>query len=260
MEVVIVPTVDDIAAIAADIVVRALAGKPDAVLGLPTGGTPLLTYRELIRRHRAGVVSFARATVFLLDEYVGLPRDHAASYRSVIADSFADHVDLAPSAIHVLDGNAADLPAECVAFEETIADVGGVDLQLLGIGTDGHIAFNEPGSSLGSRTRLKTLTERTRADNARFFADASLVPRHVLTQGVATILEARHIVVLAAGDAKAVALAQVVEGPLTARIPGSALQTHRHVTALADEAAAAELELAPYYREIAAGKPAWQSY
>jgi glucosamine-6-phosphate deaminase len=141
-----------------------------------------------------------------------------------------------------------------------MARAGGVDLQLLGLGGDGHIAFNEPGSSLGSRTRLKTLTARTREDNARFFADPDVVPRHVLTQGIATILEARQIVLLASGLEKAAALAAVVEGAVSACVPGSALQLHPHVTVLADESAASTLELAPYYREIAAGRPAWQPY
>ncbi len=157
------------------------------------------------------------------------------------------------------DGDADDLPAACRAYERLLADAGGVDLQVLGVGTDGHVAFNEPGSSLASRTRVKTLTAQTRADNARFFGgDVDAVPRHVLTQGLGTILEARHLVLLASGPAKAEAVRQLVEGPVSARWPATVLQHHPHVSVLVDEAAASGLELADYYRQTWAGKPAWQ--
>lgn len=258
MEVVILPGADELAALAADAVVRLLAAKPGAVLGLATGSSPLGVYRELGRRHDAGEVSFAAARGFLLDEYVGLPADHPQRYRSVIARELEAQVDLAADAVSAPDGLADDLATACTAYEQAIVDAGGVDLQLLGIGTDGHLAFNEPGSSLRSRTRIKTLTEQTRADNARFFAGIDEVPRHVLTQGLGTIGDARHLVLLATGAAKADAVQAMVEGPVSAACPASVLQLHPHATVLLDDAAAAGLRLADYFRETYAGKPAWQ--
>ncbi|MGN6612027.1 MAG: 6-phosphogluconolactonase, partial [Angustibacter sp.] len=175
-----------------------------------------------------------------------------------IERELVSRVDLDPARVHGPDGQATDVPAACAAYEEAITAAGGIDLQLLGIGRDGHLAFNEPGSSLASRTRVKTLTAQTRADNARFFGSVAEVPRHVLTQGLGTILQARHLVLLAAGAAKADAVAACVEGPVTASWPGSALQLHPHVTVLLDGAAAGRLQRLDYYREVWAGKPAWQ--
>lgn len=259
MEVVIDPSSDALAQIAADAVERLLTRRPDAVLGLATGSSPLRVYDELVRRHRAGAVSFARARAFLLDEYVGLPAGHPESYRRVIDRELVDHVDFAPGAVRGPDGDARDLEAACAGYEAAIAAAGGVDLQILGIGTDGHVAFNEPGSSLGSRTRIKTLTAQTREDNARFFGGRrDEVPRHVLTQGLATIMGARHLVLLASGRAKAEAVHQLVEGPVSAMWPATVLQHHPHVTVLVDEAAAGRLQLSGYYRETWADKPAWQ--
>ncbi|NCT89350.1 glucosamine-6-phosphate deaminase [Cellulomonas sp. APG4] len=259
MEVVIDPSPDALARVAADAVERLLTRRPDAVLGLATGSSPLRVYDELVRRHRAGAVSFARSRAFLLDEYVGLPPDHPESYRRVIDRELVAHVDFAPGAVRGPDGNAADLASACAGYEDAIAAAGGVDLQILGIGTDGHVAFNEPGSSLGSRTRIKTLTAQTREDNARFFEGRrDDVPRHVLTQGLATIMGARHLVLLASGRAKAEAVHQLVEGPVSAMWPATVLQHHPHVTVLVDEAAASRLQLAGYYRETWADKPAWQ--
>jgi glucosamine-6-phosphate deaminase len=228
--------------------------RPGAVLGLATGSSPLPVYADLARRHAAGELSLASARAFLLDEYVGLPPDHPQRYRAFIARELERHVDFAPGAVQGPDVRAD----ACTAYEAAIAAAGGIDLQLLGVGSDGHIGFNEPGSSLASRTRPKTLTDRTRADNARFFAAVDEVPRHVLTQGVGTILEARHLVLLAFGAAKAAAVAQAVEGPVTAIVPASALQLHPHATVVVDEAAAAGLALAEYYRETWAHKPEWQ--
>ena len=258
MEVVILPGARDIAALAADAIVRLLAEKPDAVLGLATGSSPLGAYGELHRRCAAGEVSFARARGFLLDEYVGLPADHPQCYRSVIRHELEDSVDFAAGAVTGPDGTADDIPAACSSYEEMIGAVGGVDVQLLGIGTDGHIGFNEPGSSLASRTRIKTLTEQTRADNTRFFGSLDEVPRHVLTQGLGTISEARHLLLVATGERKAEAVHRMVEGPVSAACPASVLQLHRHASVLLDDAAAARLELAGYYRETYAGKPPWQ--
>lgn len=247
-----------LAALAADAVEQLLRRRPDAVLGLATGSSPEHVYDELARRHQAGL-SFARARAFLLDEYVGLPADHPERYRRVIERQVVERTDLPSAAVLAPDGAADDVAAACESYEQAIAGARGVDLQILGIGTDGHVAFNEPGSSLGSRTRVKTLTEQTRRDNARFFAgDLDAVPRHVLTQGLGTIMGARHLVLLASGRAKAEAVHHMVEGPITAMWPGSVLQLHPHVTVLVDEAAASRLQLAGYYRETWAHKPSWQ--
>lgn len=259
MEVVISPAAENCAVLAADAVTRLLERFPCAVLGLATGSSPLGTYRELIRRHRAGQLSFARARGFLLDEYVGLPPDAAQRYRAVIARELERQVDFAAGAVVGPDGAAADLPAACAAYEHAMAAAGGIDLQILGIGADGHVAFNEPGSSLRSRTRVKTLTAQTRADNARYFPAPEQVPRHVLTQGLGTISEARHVVLIATGSAKAPAVRQLVEGPVSAACPASVLQLHPHTSVLLDDEAAAELRLADYFRETYAGKPRWQA-
>jgi glucosamine-6-phosphate deaminase len=258
VEVVIVADPDEGGTLVGEAVASLLAGKPAAVLGLATGSSPLAVYRDLARRHAAGGVSLAGARAFLLDEYVGLPEGHPQAYRAFVARELEQHVDFGPGAVQGPDVRAADLPAACRAFEAAIAVAGGVDLQLLGIGTDGHIGFNEPGSSLASRTRIKTLTDRTRHDNARFFASVDEVPRHVITQGVGTILEARHLVLLAFGAIKAAAVARAIEGPVTAMVPGSALQLHPRATVVVDEPAATELSLAGYYRETWANKPDWQ--
>lgn len=258
MEVVIAPSPQEAAELVADAICVLLARTPGAVLGLATGSSPIPVYDELIARHRDGVVSFGAASAFLLDEYVGLPAGHPESYRAVIERAFTARVDLDPDHVHGPDGDAVDIVAACRDYEARIAAAGGVELQLLGVGSDGHIGFNEPSSSLSSRTRLKSLTQRTREDNARFFGSIDDVPRHVLTQGVGTILDARHLVLVAFGAGKARAVAATVEGPLTAHFPASALQLHPHVSIVVDEAAAAELTLAGYYRETFAGKPSWQ--
>jgi glucosamine-6-phosphate deaminase len=258
VEVVIVPGPAEAGALVGGAVAALLAARPAAVLGLATGSSPLAVYDDLARRHAAGELSCAAARAFLLDEYVGLPPGDARGYRRFIADHLEARVDFAPGAVQGPDAAAPDLVAACAAYEDAIAAAGGVDLQLLGIGTDGHIGFNEPGSSLGSRTRIKTLTDQTRRDNARFFASVDEVPRHVVTQGVGTILQARHVVLLAFGPAKAAAVARAVEGPVTAMVPGSALQLHPHTTVVVDEPAAGDLALAGYYRETWRHKPAWQ--
>jgi len=259
VEVVIQARGEQIAALVADAIERLLADKPDAVLGLATGSSPLQVYDELVRRHEDGRISFARARAFLLDEYVGLPSDHPERYGTVIARAFTSRVDFPEGAVHGPDGTAEDIPAACAAYEDAIAAAGGIDLQLLGIGSDGHIAFNEPGSSLASRTRIKTLTRQTRADNARFFGgDVDAVPRHCLTQGLGTIMSARHLVLLATGNAKAEAIHQLVEGPVSAMWPATVMQHHPHATVLLDEAAASRLQLSGYYQEVFAGKPDWQ--
>ncbi|ROS77004.1 glucosamine-6-phosphate deaminase [Cellulomonas sp. PhB143] len=258
MEVVIAPA-DELARLAADAIEERLRREPGTVLGVATGSSPLKVYDELARRHAEEGLSFARARAFMLDEYVGLAADHPQRYRNVVEAELASRVDLAPGALCGPDGLADDLPAACAAYEEAIADAGGVDVQILGIGTDGHIAFNEPGSSLASRTRIKTLTAQTRQDNARFFDDdLEQVPRHCLTQGLATIMSARHLLLLATGRGKAEAVHQLVEGPVTAMWPATIVQMHPHATVLVDDAAAGRLQLADYYRQTYASKPGWQ--
>lgn len=245
--------------LAADSICALLRAKPSAVLGLATGSSPLAVYDALVRRFRSEELTFQHARAFILDEYVGLPDDHPQRYRTVIDAVFAARVDFGPAAVHGPDGLAADIPAACAEYETAIRAAGGVDLQILGIGTDGHIGFNEPGSSLASRTRIKTLTRQTRIDNARFFDDdLDAVPTHCLTQGLATIMDARHVVLVATGDGKAQAVQHLVEGPVSARWPATILQHHPHVTVLLDGDAARRLELADYYRETYRGKPEWQ--
>ncbi|NLG21244.1 MAG: glucosamine-6-phosphate deaminase [Actinomycetales bacterium] len=261
MEVVILDDEEQVGRVGADAVAQHVARNAGAVLGLATGSSPLRVYRELAARVDRGELSLAGCQAFLLDEYVGLPVDHPESYRSVIRRDFIDHVDLDPANVHGPDGCAADLATAGADYELAIVAAGGVDVQLLGVGSDGHIAFNEPGSSLASRTRLKTLTTQTRRDNARFFGgDADAVPRHCLTQGIGTILQAGHLVLVALGVGKAEAVHQLVEGPVSALWPASALQLHPHVTVLLDQAAAARLQLGDYYREAYLTKPAWQGF
>ena len=259
MEVIICSSADVIGSTVADAIERLVTAKPDCVLGLATGGSPQPIYDELAQRHREQGLSFARARAFMLDEYVGLAADHPERYRNVIEREVVSRLDLDPAAVLGPDGLATDLGAACAAYEQAIVDAGGVDLQILGIGSDGHVAFNEPGSSLASRTRIKTLTSQTRRDNARFFdGDADAVPRHCLTQGMATIMAARHLVLVGTGRGKAEAIHQLVEGPISAMWPATLLQMHQHATVLVDSAAASRLQLAAYFLETYAEKPAWQ--
>ncbi|NBM15612.1 glucosamine-6-phosphate deaminase [Streptomyces sp. GC420] len=259
MEVVIVPDAKAGGELVARTLAQLLARKPDTLLGVATGSTPLPVYRALAELVRSGEADVSRARICQLDEYVGLPAGHPESYRSVVLREVVAPLGLSPEAFIGPDGTAEDLPAACEAYDRALAEAGGVDLQLLGIGTDGHIGFNEPCSSLASRTRIKTLTERTRADNARFFGgDVAQVPHHVITQGIGTILDARHVVLLATGEGKAEAVAQAVEGPVAAVCPASALQLHPHATVVVDEAAASRLKLAGYFRQTYAAKPHWQ--
>jgi glucosamine-6-phosphate deaminase len=259
MEVITLADAEEIGALAADAIGALLARKPAAVLGLATGSSPLAIYDQLAARCDAGLISFASARGFTLDEYVGLPADHPERYSTVIDNVFVSRVNFAPGAVQSPDGLAADIPAACERYEIAIRDAGGVDLQILGIGTDGHVAFNEPGSSLASRTRIKTLTMQTRRDNARFFGDdIDAVPTHCLTQGLATIMAARHVILVATGSSKAEAVHHLVEGAVSAMWPATILQHHPHVTVLLDDAAARRLQLVDYYRETYHAKPDWQ--
>src|ERR1700712_2676821 len=259
MEVIIGEDAEGIGVVAADAITALVDRKPAAVLGLATGSSPLPIYDELVARCDGGLLSLRQSRGFTLDEYVGLPVDHPQRYRNVIDTAFVSRVDFAPDAVQGPDGEAADIPAACAAYEDAIRAAGGVDLQILGIGTDGHIGFNEPGSSLASRTRIKTLTRQTRVDNARFFGDdVESVPTHCLTQGLATIMEARHVILVATGRGKAEAVHHLVEGPVSAMWPASILQHHPHVTVLLDGAASRRLQLVDYYRETYLSKPDWQ--
>ena len=254
MEIIIQPTPEAATAIAARLIARLLKEKPDAVLGLATGSTPLPLYRALVDMQ----LDWSRVRTFNLDEYLGLAPEHPQSYHHFMWENLFRHVNIRPENVHIPDGLAADVPAFCADYEARIRAVGGIDLQLLGIGSDGHIGFNEPSSSLASRTRIKTLTQRTRADNARFFASADEVPSHVITMGIGTIMEARTNLLLAFGAKKAQALAEAAEGPVTAMNPASALQLHPDTRVCLDEAAATQLKRADYYRWVFANKPQWQ--
>ena len=255
-EVVIVPSPADAGALVADEIVRLIAARPDVVLGLATGSTPLPVYEAL--RPRLAGIDVSRVRGFALDEYVGIDPRHPQSYRSVITTEVVEPLGLDPERIHTPNGDLASIAHAGEDYERAIADADGIDLQILGIGTSGHIGFNEPGSSFASRTRVKTLIEQTRRDNARFFDTIDDVPMHCITQGLGTILSARHLFLLAFGEGKAAAVAGAVEGPVTSSLPGSAIQLHPHVTVVVDEAAASRLEHADYYRYAFANKPAWQ--
>jgi glucosamine-6-phosphate deaminase len=260
MEVVVLPGEEQVAALVADAVEALVRRRPDAVLGVATGSTPLPVYRELVRRRESGSgPDYSAVRFFTLDEYVGLPSGSPASYRSTIARELTDPLGIDPARVHGPDPSPEGLADAGERYEAAIRDAGGIDLQLLGIGSDGHLAFNEPGSSLTSRTRIKTLTEQTRRDNARFFGSPEEVPRHVLTQGLGTIGDARHVVLIASGSGKAGAVAAAVEGPVTASCPASVLQLHPHATILLDDDAAAGLDRGEYYREVWAHKPEWQA-
>jgi glucosamine-6-phosphate deaminase len=235
---------------AAEVMAKQIRRKPNCVLGLATGGSPVGVYQELARKYSAGDLDLAQVVTFNLDEYVGLAPDHRQSYRYFMQSNLFDHVNIPPERCHVPDGRALDYDRYCDAYESKIREYGGIDLQLLGIGTDGHIAFNEPGSSLGSRTRLKTLTSETIRDNARFFGSEQAVPRLAVTMGVGTILESRCCLLIAFGDNKADAIAQAIEGPVTAQITASALQLHRDVIVVLDEQAAQRLKRRDYYQEV----------
>ena len=249
-----------LAELAADAIERVLRTEAAPVIGLATGSSPLRIYDELTTRHKNEGLSFARAKAFMLDEYVGIADDHPQRYRNVIDTEIASRVNFAEGAVHGPDGSADDLAAASADYERKIAEAGGIDLQILGIGTDGHVAFNEPGSSLASRTRVKSLTQQTRMDNARFFdGDVEQVPKLCLTQGMGTIMEAKHLVLVATGGNKAEAVHQMIEGPISAMWPATVLQMHQHVTVLLDEAAASRLQLGDYYRHAYENKPEWQN-
>jgi glucosamine-6-phosphate deaminase len=255
MEVCIYKAYEDMSRAAAQEVADVLNAKPNAVLGMATGSTPLGVYQELVKMHQRGEIDFSHVTTFNLDEYVGLPITHAQSYHHFMHENFFRKINIPPQNIHIPSGTTTNYRAFCEWYEKRIVDCGGIDLQILGIGSDGHIAFNEPGSSLSSRTRLKTLAKQTIDDNARFFDKPDDVPIYAITMGVGTILEARQILLLANGANKADAVAQAVEGPVTSMITASALQMHPWTRAFLDESAASKLKMREYYDWIQFHKP-----
>ncbi len=250
MKVLIHDDADKAADCVSGLIAARLARAPASVLGLATGGTMEAVYARLIAAYRAGTVSFAQARSFNLDEYVGLAPDHPCSYWRYMAEQLFDHVDLPSGAGALPRGDAPDPEAEAARYEAAIAAAGDIGLQLLGLGANGHIGFNEPTSSLSSLTRIKTLTRATRAANARFFAQPEEVPRLAITMGIGTILRAEEVVLLAYGPGKAEAAAAMIEGPLSASCPASALQLHRKVTVVLDRAAAEGLALREYYEDV----------
>lgn len=252
MRVIIKESGVDVAVWTADYIVDAIRRKAQLtdrpfVLGLPTGSTPLATYNRLIELYRAGEISFKNVITFNMDEYVALAEDHPESYHSFMWNNFFQYIDIKRENVHILNGNASDLQQECAAYEEAIVAAGGIDLFLGGVGEDGHIAFNEPFSSLNSRTRIKTLTPDTIAVNSRFFGgDISKVPTRALTVGVATILSAKVVIILATGRKKARAVRHAIEGGYNHQWTVSALQTHPAGIIVCDDPAAEELRVATY--------------
>jgi len=258
MEIIIKPDTHAAARLAARKIAALVREKPEAVLGLATGRTPLETYDRLADIHRAEGLDFSRVTTFNLDEYVGVDPGHPASFHACMQANLFSKINVDPGRVHLPDGLAEDVPRTCREYEDRIRAAGGIDLQLLGIGSDGHLGFNEPSSSLSSRTRIKTLTDRTRKDNAGSFGGEENVPHHVITMGLGTIMDARACLLLAFGRKKAAAIAQAVEGPVSAMVPASILQMHPRAIVILDEEAAADLRRTDYYCWVYDHKPAWQ--
>lgn len=257
-EIVIVPSREEAGKLVADAILDLISQKADAVLGLATGSTPLPVYNALAARVTAEGIDLSRVRGFALDEYVGLPEGHPESYRAVVTREVVEPLGLTPSLVHVPSGDPESIQTAGAEYESAITAAGGIDLQILGVGTVGHIGFNEPGSSLASLTRVKTLAVQTRQDNARFFNSLDEVPIHAITQGLGTILRARHLVLLAFGEGKAAAIAAGVEGPVSSAHPSSVIQLHPRATVVLDEAAASQLKDIDYYRHAWENKPAWQ--
>lgn len=250
MQVVIKPDAAAVAEYGASIFIRQISQKPNSVLGLATGSTPLALYQQLIKACQAHTLSFQQVKTFNLDEYLGLSADHPQSYRYFMQQQLFNHLDINPANTAVPAGSAADPIQACQDYEQQILAAGGIDLQLLGLGRNGHIGFNEPSSGLRSRTRIKTLTKETIADNARFFTADEYQPHLSITMGIGTILDARQVVLLATGESKAAAVKAMIEGPLSASCPASALQLHQHAVVVLDEAAASQLDNIDFYRHI----------
>ena len=251
MEVIILKDMDEVAEEGARRICALLRQRPDAVLGLATGSTPIAMYKKLVTYYQAGEISFSKVITFNLDEYLGLAPDHPQSYRGFMRRELFGHIDIDDKNTHLPACREEEDPKTVGRlYEEKIKSVGGIDLQVLGIGSNGHIGFNEPTSSLSSRTRVKTLTEKTVSDNSRLFKPNERQPHLAITMGIATIMDARQVVLLATGPNKSGAVSNMIEGPVTSRCPASALQLHQRTTILLDEAAASKLELKDYYHWV----------
>ena len=260
MEVIITESKQAAEQTTAKIIASKVQNKPDALLGLATGRTMESLYSILIDMHRNDGLDFSRISSVNLDEYVGLAGEHEQSYRYYMNKHLFSQVNIKNENTHLPNGIAENIPSECARYEKIITDKGGIDLQLLGIGTDGHIGFNEPGSSLVSRTRIKTLTKETVDQNGAIFGDPDKVPRHALTMGVGTIMDAHQVVLLATGSSKAQIIADAVEGPITSWVTASALQMHKSTIVIVDEEAAAKLKNYDYYKWAYENKPDWQRH
>ena len=260
MEVIIRPTADDACTLASRLISKAIQQKPYLALGLATGRTMETLYAKLAELHKKDGLDFSLCRTFNLDEYVGLLPSHEGSYRYYMNHHLFSKVNIDLRCTHLPNGTAQDLDAECRRYEQHIQEIGGIDIQLLGLGKSGHIGFNEPLSALRSRTRVKSLTETTVAENCTLFKDPQSMPRRAITMGVGTILESRRIIMLVTGKAKADVLAAAVEGPITAMISASAIQLHPSCTVVCDEAAASKLKGVEYYRWIFENEPDWQEF
>jgi len=260
MEIIIQPDSSQASQVAARIVGRLVKEKPHAVLGFATGNTPLQLYKNLGRMHREEGLDFSGVTAFNLDEYVGVPPAHPSSFHSYMWAHLFSQINISRERVFIPDGLSPDIPAVCRNYEQSIRSAGGIDIQILGIGTNGHLGFNEPSSSFYSRTRIKTLTEETRLNSAAAFGGHDNVPLHVITMGLGTILESRTSLLMAFGRKKAKAIAMTVEGPLTSMVPGTVLQLHPRAILIIDKDAASELKMADYYTWVYEHKPEWQKY
>ena len=255
MEIIIQPTYTQLVAVSAEIIREALLKKPNLVLGLATGSTPIGLYKALVRMHKTDGLDFSEVITFNLDEYVGIPPNHPHSYHTFMETHFFNAVNIPPENCHIPQSTVVAHAEFCERYEAAIVDVGGIDIQVLGIGKDGHIGFNEPSSSLGSRTRIKTLTQSTLDANAPHFGGSiEAVPKMAITMGVGTIMEAKQCLLLASGESKATAVVHAVEGPITAEVPASVLQMHPRTSVIIDEAAASQLKRVDYYKQVYANK------
>jgi len=260
MEAIIRPDKDSACLLTARLIAKALRAKPNLVLGLATGRTMERVYEMLAEMHRKEGLDFSKCRTFNLDEYVGLAGADETSYRFYMNKHLFSKINIGPGNTHLPDGKAENLDKECARYEGEIIKSGGIDFQLLGIGQDGHIGFNEPLSALRSRTRVKSLSPDTVKQNAQFFNSPADMPRRAITMGVGTILESKRCVLLATGEIKSSIIAKAVEGPITSMISASALQLHPHCTIIIDEMAALKLERIDYYRWIFENEPEWQEY
>jgi len=260
MEVIICPSAERANLLTAQLIADTVQAKPNAVLGMATGRTPEGAYARLAQLHKEADLDFSGVTTFNLDEYIGIPATHPQSFRACMERDLFSKINIKRENTHLPDGMAPDLTAECARYEEAITAAGGIDVQLLGIGLNGHLAFNEPLSSLASRTRAKALTPETRRQNAPAFGSLDEVPTRAITMGIGTVLESRWAILLATGSNKAEMILKAVEGPMTAVVTASALQMHRRCTVIVDEPAAEWLQMTEYYRWVFANEPEWAPY